>query len=102
MRRLFTLKPLDIVRVKGRSAGIRIFTVIDAKEEAGAKAELELWDEAFTLYANGDFALPNRICLELRKNNPDEKLYRIFEERTGTMAQNMPECWDGVFIYEDK
>jgi hypothetical protein len=90
------------VRVKGRSEGIPVFTVLTLEDEEKRASELRLWEEAFASYIGGDFSSSGRICRSLLENNPDEKLYKIFAERTELMSVNMPENWDGVFAYETK
>lgn len=97
----FVIKPLDLVRVKGRTSGIPIFTVLTPEEAGERKDELSLWGEAFDLYKSGDFLGAWKICGSLIRTNPDEKLYRIFAERTESM-KTTPENWDGVFIYDSK
>ncbi len=101
----FTLKPIDLVRVKGRTTGIPIYTVLareDGERAREAQKELSIWDEAFGLYIRGDFESSGRLCSELAGKHPGEKLYQIFAERTKEMAEHPPENWDGVFIYESK
>jgi adenylate cyclase len=98
----FALKPLDVVRVKGRSSGIPVFTILSPEEAHEREKELNLWKEAFALYINGDFRGAGRICQSLQSERPDEKIYAIFSERVETMAVNVPENWDGVFTYEVK
>ncbi|MDR3255379.1 MAG: adenylate/guanylate cyclase domain-containing protein [Synergistaceae bacterium] len=98
----FRLVSLDLVKVKGKSEGIPIFTVVAPEDAEARNRELELWEEAFALYARGDFRASGKICQSLLDERPQEKLYRIFAERTGALAENVPENWDGVFAYESK
>ncbi|MDR1019136.1 MAG: adenylate/guanylate cyclase domain-containing protein, partial [Synergistaceae bacterium] len=98
----FALMPLDIVRVKGRSAGIPIFSVLLQDEAQAREKELQIWDEAFNLYIAGDFKASLGMCARLLADRPGEKLYQIFAERTSTMGELVPEDWDGVYTYESK
>jgi adenylate cyclase len=98
----FATRPIDFVRVKGRSAGIPIFSVLSFDEAEGRKNELDLWKEAFSLYISGDFRTCGKICRSLLEEHPLEKLYKVFEERTISMLKSTPENWDGVFSYENK
>jgi adenylate cyclase len=98
----FVLKQLDLVRVKGRSEGIPIFTVLRPEEAERSEKELSLWNEAFALYVEGNFQTAGRICRSLFGEHPNEKLYKIFAERADTMAYEAPKNWDGVFTYENK
>jgi adenylate cyclase len=99
---IFALLPLDLVRVKGRSAGIPIFTVVTPEDAEARRSEFGLWGEAFSLYINGDFRGAGKICRSLLAERPLEKLYSIFAERSEALAADVPESWDGVFTYESK
>ncbi|MDR1515068.1 MAG: adenylate/guanylate cyclase domain-containing protein [Synergistaceae bacterium] len=98
----FMLMPLDIVRVKGRSAGIPIFSVLPQDEATAREEELQIWDDAFKLYVAGDFESSLEKCRLLLRKRPDEKLYQIFAERARAMGEVVPEDWDGVYTYENK
>jgi adenylate cyclase len=98
----FALMPLDLVRLKGRSAGIPIFSVLNQDEAQARERELQIWGKAFKLYIDGDFKASLDKCLELLKKCPGEKLYQIFAERTAAMGENVPDDWDGVYTYESK
>jgi adenylate cyclase len=97
-----TVKPLDIVRVKGRSEGIPIFTVYTLEEAEGRSEEIVLWERAFKFYIDGDFRSSGEICSSLTRTRPDEMLYKIFEERINLLIGQTPENWDGVFTYDTK
>ncbi|MDL2263500.1 adenylate/guanylate cyclase domain-containing protein [Synergistaceae bacterium OttesenSCG-928-I11] len=98
----FVLKPIDLVRVKGRKTGIPIFTVFTHEDAEPLRDELARWDEAFKHYIDGDFKTSDKLCAELLAARPEEKLYQIFAERTAAMAEHTPDNWDGVFTYESK
>jgi hypothetical protein len=96
------LKPLDIVRVKGKSEGIPIFTVYTLEEAERRSEEIALWERAFKFYIDGDFRSSGEICSSLARTCPDEMLYRIFTERVNLLIGQTPENWDGVFAYDTK
>ncbi|MDR1481943.1 MAG: adenylate/guanylate cyclase domain-containing protein [Synergistaceae bacterium] len=96
------IKPLDIVKVKGKSERIPIFTVYTLEEAGRRSDETALWERAFRLYIDGDFRSSGEICSSLAKDCPGEALYRIFEERIGMLSKQAPEDWDGVFTYDSK
>ncbi|MDR1944263.1 MAG: adenylate/guanylate cyclase domain-containing protein [Synergistaceae bacterium] len=98
----FAMMPLDLVRVKGRAAGIPIFTVLQPDEAMKREKEIKTWEDAFALYIAGDFRAFARKCGELIRERPDEKLYRIFAQRTETIRDVVPKDWDGVYTYESK
>jgi adenylate cyclase len=96
------LKPLDFVRVKGRSEGIPIFTACTLDEAEKRQEETMLWEKAFDLYQKGDFLHSGQLCASLAQSCPGEKLYRIFLERTEALAKRRPDTWEGVFDHADK
>jgi adenylate cyclase len=93
------LKPLDLVKLRGRSAAIPIFTAYAPDEAERRREETKLWEEAFALYRRGDFRPAGAICASLAQNCP-EKLYQIFAERSAILAKRPPEEWNGVFEKE--
>ena len=98
----FTMIPVDIVRVKGRSEGIKILSAMTIEEGSRRSEELDAWRGAFAYYVEGDFKNADNICSKLTAKFPDEKLYQVFKERTAELMTRMPEKWDGVFTYENK
>ncbi|HEY1720311.1 MAG TPA: adenylate/guanylate cyclase domain-containing protein [Magnetospirillaceae bacterium] len=100
---------LDLIKVKGKTEAVRIYTVVGAPEVAQSdafkalKAEHDLalaayraqkWDEAKRLQASATkLAEPWHI----------EHYYEIFGERVAEYEQNSPGAdWDGVYVATSK
>lgn len=98
----FVLSVIDLVRVKGRKAGIPIYTVLSPQEASPRASELDAWQRSFEMYIAGDFASALPIFRELAQSRPAEKRYQIFVERAQHMSIERPDEWDGVYTYESK
>jgi adenylate cyclase len=75
------LMPLDLVKLRGRSAATPIFTACTPEEAEKRREETTLWKEAFALCQSGDFRSAEAICVSLTQSCPDVELYRIFAKR---------------------
>lgn len=84
------LKKLDVIRVKGKSEAVEIFTPFTGDSSA--------WDEAFTLYQKGSFGLAGQAFSALG----GEVGARTLCKRSLSLAQNPPQNWDGVWSFESK
>ncbi len=99
----FTVKDLDLVRVKGKDKPIRIFELL-AEGEPGLELSLELegYSEALEHYRNMDW---DKALGEFGRL--DEKyrahIYKIYHQRCAAFKQNPPkDGWDGVFTFTTK
>lgn len=77
----YRLIPLDIVKPRGRSKAITIYTAKTFEEAAPIEDELARWDEAFAAFARGDLDAARMIARELAARSPENILYRKFEAR---------------------
>jgi adenylate cyclase len=99
------VQPLDVLVVKGKAKGVRIFEVLG---RAGAvdSARLEdarLYAEAFARYLDRDFAAAEKGFREVMARRPDYKPAQILAERCTALAQSPPgEDWDGSFVLNEK
>lgn len=100
---------LDLIKVKGKTEAVRIFTLLGRPEmrddprfkalEAEHKALLEAyraqkWDEARTLLAK---------CRELGAWLALDHLYDLYEERIADYSEHSPGAdWDGVYVAKTK
>lgn len=93
---------LDLIAVKGKTEGIRIFTVLmeDIEDE-----QWKLWhDEMLTEYRNGNFDLAITEIKKLQKDGPPtlNEYYNVMLDRCEDMIVNTPVDWDGVYIATSK
>ena len=93
---------LDLIAVKGKTEGIRIFTVLmeDIEDE-----QWKLWhDEMLIEYRNGNFDLAITEIKKLQKDGPPtlHEYYNVMLDRCEDMIANTPIDWDGVYVATSK
>ena len=97
----FYLK-IDDLAVKGKTVGIRIYTVIDSHCDTLSQ---EKHEEMHLLYTAQNFDTSIRMCRELRGEfgGQLDKYYDMWIERCIYMkTQELPKDWNGVFIATTK
>jgi len=104
----FYLK-VDELAVKGKSVGIRIYTVLDVDPNKHSQAK-ERHDHMHVEYKAQRFNIAIKLCKELKSEYPngafDGKMnayYDMWIERCEYMkTQKLPKDWDGIFIATTK
>ena len=97
----FYLK-IDDLAVKGKTVGIRIYTVIDSHCDTLSQ---EKHEEMHLLYTAQNFDTSIRMCRELKGEfgGQLDKYYDMWIERCIYMkTQKLPKDWNGVFIATTK
>jgi adenylate cyclase len=97
----FIYVELDTIAVKGKTEGIRIFTIVMKNPEL---YDDEKHNKFLSLYRQGKFTDANDVAKELHLSCSDElkKYYQIMIDRCYEMADNPPENWDGVYVATTK
>lgn len=105
----FMYLKVDELAVKGKSVGIRIYTVLSDMEYAWNNtnwpAMSQQHDKMHEYYKNQQFDHAIRFCKDLRKefDGQMEKYYDMWIERCEFMkTQPLPKDWNGVFIATTK
>jgi len=94
---------LDLVQVKGKEKPIAIYGVFSEEAAKDAAKEMELYQEALSLYRNSKFSEALEIFQTLRQEHDDRLLYRLYEERCEHFLSTPPPAdWDGVFRHTSK
>lgn len=99
----FYLK-IDDLAVKGKTIGIKIYTVLDLSGTQHEKSK-EMHNEMHDAYKSQDFDKAIWICEKLHKhfNGQMSKYYDMWIERCEYMkTQELPKDWNGVFIATTK
>ena len=104
----FYLK-VDELAVKGKSVGIRIYTVLDVDPNKHSQAK-ERHDHMHVEYKAQRFNIAIKLCKELKSEYPngafDGKMnayYDMWIERCEYMkTQKLPKDWDGIFVATTK
>lgn len=97
----------DFVRVKGRSAPVRLYALLgdEAVAECEAFRALAQQHQAFLdLYRTGDFRSALDALAALRPHETAELagLYDLYAERLASLIAEPPEGWDGVYVARSK
>ncbi|TVZ28322.1 putative ATPase [Gillisia sp. Hel_I_86] len=102
----FSLRLIDRVAVKGKGKAVRLYEVLDVEskkarlqKEASVKP-LELGMQA---YYNQEFGEAFKIFNEGSLNNPVDRVFAIFKERSNNYRSNPPGAnWQGFDIFTSK
>ena len=100
----FYLK-VDELAVKGKTIGIRIYTVLDGMNDKSDRKSQVLHEEMHTAYRAQKFDEAIYICERLKRhfNARMEGYYTMWIERCEYMkTQDLPQDWDGIFVATTK
>lgn len=104
----FAFLEMDLVRVKGRSAPVRLYALLGDEVMSGEpefQSLLSLHDEFIRLYRKGSFMAAREQLETLRAVSPPtlQTLHDIYVERLATLIAHPPgEAWDGVYVARSK
>lgn len=99
----FFLK-IDDLAVKGKTVGIRIYTVLD-DVKPGYEYSKKRHDRMHEAYLKQDFLEAIKLCNQLKSHfeGKMDKYYDMWIERCEYMlTQNLPKDWNGVFVATTK
>ncbi len=99
------IQELDIVRVKGKTKPVRIFTIYQAlnNEHSTIETELKQYVLGLEIYKNGSFKEAFTNFNILARDYPEKKLYKLYMDRCKFFIDNPPKKkWDGVFTHTSK
>ena len=92
----FPMRLLDLVAVKGKSQGVRIYTVqrqLNSKQEA----EWAMHNETMEVYYSGNFAQAEAGFKKVLQMNPDDNIAAMFVERCRRYQKKSPPAnWDFI------
>ena len=101
----FEWRHLDRVSVAGRKGSMDIFELLGLRgglEEAPLHHR-NLYEDALGLYLNKSFWDARRIFTQLTQTRPDDKAAQLMAIRCEHILNiELPEAWDGVFVYNLK
>ncbi len=105
VRDAFHLQLVDLVRMKGKTRAMKVYTVHGTKPEpldARLASYLEKSEAGLACYERADFESARqlfRIALEIK---PEDSVANVYMERCEALAGERPEAWDGVFVMKSK
>jgi class 3 adenylate cyclase/CHASE2 domain-containing sensor protein len=101
----FACLELDLIKVKGKTEAVRIYTLVGPPEDAETPAFRALAEEhgkMLSAYRSQDWAAAKvqiELCSELGKAYHLDKLYHLYEERIAEYQRTPPGSdWDGVYV----
>jgi len=100
----FLFRELDLVRVKGRSAPVRIFELWDQEQNREALSEFfQKFQNARQFYILGDWNRAEILFKQACEMRPDDGPSQLFLERTRDYLKTPPPVdWDGVYTVPTK
>ncbi len=99
------IQELDLVRVKGKSKPVHIYTVYSSLmgNMEHRKKEIDMFNDTLKLYRNNLFVKAEQNFQNLILDYPEQKLYSIYQERCTFFIKNPPDKnWGGVFTHTSK
>lgn len=108
VERDFFCRSLDIVAVKGKSKGVKVYELVAAKGQTIKKRRKDFCDyfeRAFGLYLERDWSGALGILQELNKHFPDDKSVALYVKRCEGFrldSEGLPDDWDGTVALTEK
>jgi len=94
----FVLRPLSRVRVVGISTPVRLFELLDLRENASTEllASVKNWETLFSVYEGGNFSKALEGFKEVYRKNSEDLVARLYINRCEQYLKTPPstEDWD--------
>jgi adenylate cyclase len=98
-------RPIDVVAVKGKKRGVRVFELLAVKGEASERtlAMAAASGAGLEAYLARDFVAAERHYREVLAVAPDDRVAKLFIERAQALAAEPPPPeWDGTYVAKEK
>jgi adenylate cyclase len=95
----FVIRPLSRVRVVGINTPLRLFELLDTKEEASSEvlSAVEEWNKAMELYEAGNFKEAEKSFAALCAKDSTDQVSELYRKRSSAYSNEPPaEGWDAV------
>jgi adenylate cyclase len=103
VREEFVVRSVDLIKVKGKTRGVAVFTVLEERRNGAEPAWLARHEEAVRLYRAGDFSSAEAAWCDVQAAAPGDSIAEVFLERCRALQVHPPEgVWDGVFEMKSK
>ncbi len=98
----FIFRAIDLVRVKGKTEPAELHELCSGPDiTVSAYAGVEIWNRALAAYRSGDFEAAKVDFGSFHRANPEDPVAALYLRRLEAMPE-VPERWDGVYIYTEK
>jgi adenylate cyclase len=102
----FHLRSVALVRVKGKTKPVEIFTLISAKAEPGNEefiGRLDIYEAGFRKFRERDFAQARILFSRFLESYPEDALAKMYLERALEYEEEPPDqAWNAVEIFKKK
>ena len=101
----FAYRELDLVRVKGKDAPLKIYELLGRRDQVdqALRDELKLYREALKLYRARNWDMAEIQFVNLLRRAPDRVLYKECAKRVQRFRKQPPPAeWDGVYTHLTK
>ncbi|MES2923551.1 MAG: adenylate/guanylate cyclase domain-containing protein [Verrucomicrobiota bacterium] len=101
VERRFICRSVDLVRVKGKTKPVEVFTVLGPREMTPPPG-LDLFEKAMHCYRQGRFGEALELFQQAAAVGMEDYLTDVFVRRSSEMMHQPPESWDGVYTMSKK
>ena len=101
----FIFRPLDLVKVKGKTEAIKVYEPLCTKQEVTDKllSELQQYNNGLDTYYRQAWDEAEHIFTRLNQQHPKTHIYKLYLERVTSLITNKPSPnWDGVYERTEK
>jgi len=98
----FRFRELDLVKVKGKTQGVRVFQLLHFEPDENYEKGVALFSEALEIYRAGDFAKALPEFQAVYEFIPGDSVTDTFVKRCELLSQEPPEDWDGIWTMKTK
>ena len=101
----FAYREIDLVAVKGRAEGVKMYEPLGRKDEIGDTTVQEVvrWEKALDAYRKQRWDDSEAILTQLQHASPQTKLYKLFLKRIQLYRENTPgPTWKGLWVFTTK
>jgi adenylate cyclase len=104
VRSQFTLRKLDLLRVKGKKEPAGVYQLLSEGAPSPAIAGLvDRYEDALTKYQAQDWNAAEQILLDVLREFPDDGPTKVMLERVQAFREDPPgPDWDGVYVAKTK
>ena len=103
-RETILFRPVDVVAVKGKTKGGRVYEPLALRHGASPEDErvAALCEGALDAWVAGEFTRAASAWDEVLALRPDDPVARTMGERAQRLAADPPAAWTGVFVAKEK
>jgi adenylate cyclase len=98
-------KELDLIKVKGKDAAVRVFEPIGLESEVDKKTqdELKLWHQTLRAFRSQNWDQVEVNLINLQRMHPGCELYELYAADVAKFRRQPPPAgWEGVRVFDEK